>query len=68
MRFSGTPLADPVPAPSIGEHTEKVLRETLGYSSEKIRALIQSGAVFSPTKEHDNTTSVQSGVLSKSIG
>ena len=36
----------PIPAyaPYLGEHTEKVLKETLGYSDEKIAELSQKGA------------------------
>jgi len=45
IRYSGTPVADPKPAPSVGQHTEEVLRETLGYTDERIAALRASGAL-----------------------
>lgn len=35
----------PSPTPLLGEHTEKVLREQLGYSEERIAALRDSGAL-----------------------
>jgi crotonobetainyl-CoA:carnitine CoA-transferase CaiB-like acyl-CoA transferase len=44
IRYSGTPLADPVPAPRIGEHTEAVLADWLGHDSERLRGLARSGA------------------------
>ncbi|MGE0097423.1 MAG: CaiB/BaiF CoA transferase family protein [Hydrogenophaga sp.] len=45
IRYSGTPVADPKPAPAVGQHTEEVLRETLGYSEERIAALRATGAL-----------------------
>ncbi len=45
IRYSATPLADPVAAPNIGQHTGQILRETLGYSEERIAALAQTGAI-----------------------
>ncbi len=44
IRFAGTPIADPVPAPLIGQHTDEVLRQTLGYSAERIAELARQGA------------------------
>ncbi len=44
IRYSGTPLADPVPAPRIGEHTEAVLTDWLGHDSERLQGLARSGA------------------------
>lgn len=44
IRYSGTPLADPVPAPAVGQHTQEVLRSTLGYDDERISALHLAGA------------------------
>lgn len=45
IRYSGTPVVDPRPAPFVGQHTEEVLRETLGYSEERIAALRSAGAL-----------------------
>lgn len=45
IRFSATPVADPVAAPDIGQHTEQILRDKLGYSTERIAALTQAGAI-----------------------
>jgi crotonobetainyl-CoA:carnitine CoA-transferase CaiB-like acyl-CoA transferase len=44
IRYSGTPLADPVPAPRIGEHTADVLTEWLGHDRDRIQGLAQAGA------------------------
>jgi len=48
FKLSRTP-ADPVraPGPSLGEHTRQVMAE-VGYSSEEIDALLESGAVAGP--------------------
>jgi len=43
-QFSGTPLDLSNGAPQYGEHTEEVLQE-LGFSSERIAALQESGAI-----------------------
>jgi crotonobetainyl-CoA:carnitine CoA-transferase CaiB-like acyl-CoA transferase len=45
IRYSGTPLADPQPAPSVGQHTREVLAEVLGYDEPRIAALQASGAL-----------------------
>ncbi|CAM9917842.1 unnamed protein product [Phaeothamnion confervicola] len=45
IRYSGTPVVDPRPAPFVGQHTEEVLRDTLGYSEERIAALRSAGAL-----------------------
>ena len=42
-----TPVADPVAAPLLGEHTKEVLRKTLGYDDARIAALAKAGA-FGP--------------------
>lgn len=44
-RLSETPGAPSAAAPQVGEHTEQVLREILGYSSERIAALAAIGAL-----------------------
>jgi len=45
LHFSGTPVVSPVAAPLLGQHTDEVLREELGYSEEKIRELRALGAL-----------------------
>jgi len=44
IRYSDTPLADPVPAPKVGEHTGGVLTDWLGYDPDRIHGLKQKGA------------------------
>jgi formyl-CoA transferase len=39
MRFSETPVSYDRPPPMLGEHTDEVLREVLGYGEERISAL-----------------------------
>ena len=43
FRFSGTPLVDPIAAPLLGQHSEVVLREVLGYDEARIETLAKSG-------------------------
>ena len=43
-RFSATPVADPVAAPTVGQHTGDVLRDVLGYNAERIAELRAAGA------------------------
>lgn len=50
-RLGLTPVADPVAAPGHGEHTEEVLREVLGYESEKLDQLRAAG-IFGATRIH----------------
>jgi crotonobetainyl-CoA:carnitine CoA-transferase CaiB-like acyl-CoA transferase len=45
FRLSGTPLADPVAAPTLGQHSQEVLRDLLGYSAADIDALAHRGVV-----------------------
>ncbi|WP_322516817.1 CoA transferase [Rhodopseudomonas palustris] len=44
IRYSGTPLADPVAAPAVGQHTGDVLRELLGYDDARLAGLAATGA------------------------
>ncbi len=44
IRMGGTPLADPVAAPKVGQHTQEVLREALRYDDERLAALAERGA------------------------
>lgn len=48
FRLSGTPLADPVAAPTLGQHSREVLRDLLGYSPAEIDALAQRGVIHKP--------------------
>jgi crotonobetainyl-CoA:carnitine CoA-transferase CaiB-like acyl-CoA transferase len=43
IRYERTPVADPVPAPDIGQHTVEVLRDVLGYDQERIDTLARAG-------------------------
>jgi crotonobetainyl-CoA:carnitine CoA-transferase CaiB-like acyl-CoA transferase len=43
LRLDLTPVVDPVAAPLLGEHTEAVLRKTLGYDDGRIAALAAAG-------------------------
>lgn len=46
-KLSHTPVVTPKPAPILGEHTEAVLTEVLGYDSDKIESARSRGA-FGP--------------------
>jgi crotonobetainyl-CoA:carnitine CoA-transferase CaiB-like acyl-CoA transferase len=43
LRLELTPATDPVAAPMLGEHTQQVLRKTLGYDDGRIAALAEAG-------------------------
>lgn len=45
IRYSGTPMVDPVAAPAVGQHTEEVLVQVLGYDAARLAALRASGAL-----------------------
>ncbi len=47
--MAGTPLADPVAAPTLGQHTDHVLRDLLRYSESEIQSLTYSKAVTFPS-------------------
>jgi crotonobetainyl-CoA:carnitine CoA-transferase CaiB-like acyl-CoA transferase len=38
-----TPIVDPVAAPLLGQHTNDVLRKTLGYDDSHIARLAEAG-------------------------
>ncbi|HZR89330.1 MAG TPA: CoA transferase [Bradyrhizobium sp.] len=44
IRYSQTPIVDPVAAPAVGQHTETVLRELLGYDGARVARLAAAGA------------------------
>jgi len=50
VKMSRTPGAVDIPAPALGEHTRAVLGD-VGYSSEEIDAMIESGAVAGAVTE-----------------
>jgi len=45
VRFAGEELPEPAKAPRVGEHSDAVLREVLGYDAERIQRLRESGAL-----------------------
>jgi len=45
IKLSETPGAMRMPAPTLGQHTEEVLRELLGYTPEQIAELRAEGAI-----------------------
>lgn len=44
IRYSRTPVADPVCAPEVGQHTDEVIREILGYDEDRLARLSEAGA------------------------
>ncbi|MBV9459010.1 MAG: CoA transferase [Bradyrhizobium sp.] len=44
LNMSLTPAVDPTAAPLLGQHTEEILRKTLGYDDQRIAALADAGA------------------------
>src|SRR5690606_31975267 len=45
MRFSGTPLKHEIPPPTVGQHTDEILRDVLKKNDAEIAALKAAGAV-----------------------
>ncbi len=45
LKFSDTPVDYKLPPPKLGEHTEDVLRELLGYSDDRIQELFKKQVV-----------------------
>jgi crotonobetainyl-CoA:carnitine CoA-transferase CaiB-like acyl-CoA transferase len=48
IRYAGTPVADPVAAPAVGQHTSEVLCEILGYDEDRLAQLAEAGALGTP--------------------
>ena len=48
IRYSRTPIMDPVAAPAVGQHTQQVLSELLGYDGERLARLAESGVLGVP--------------------
>lgn len=53
IRYSHTPLADPVAAPSVGQDTREVLRELLSYDDERLGELDAAGAFGASARRHE---------------
>ncbi|SFQ52875.1 Crotonobetainyl-CoA:carnitine CoA-transferase CaiB [Variovorax sp. OK605] len=53
IRYGRTPIADPVAAPTVGQHTHEVLREALGYDEARLASLAQAGAFGPPATRHE---------------
>jgi crotonobetainyl-CoA:carnitine CoA-transferase CaiB-like acyl-CoA transferase len=45
LKFLDVPLPEPTRAPTVGEHTDTVLREVLGYDDARVAALRDAGAL-----------------------
>jgi len=45
IRLAGTPIADPVAAPGLGQHTSDVLRSVLGLTALEIAELQRAGTI-----------------------
>ena len=48
IRYSGTPVSQPVAAPLLGQHSAAVLRDA-GFSAEEIAALADNGIIVGET-------------------
>jgi crotonobetainyl-CoA:carnitine CoA-transferase CaiB-like acyl-CoA transferase len=57
IRYSRTPVADPVAAPAVGQHTREVLRGLLGYDDDRLARLAKTGAFG----KHQPTPAVSEG-------
>ena len=45
IKYLDSPVPEPTKAPTVGEHSEAVLSEVLGYSPERIAELRESGVI-----------------------
>ena len=50
IRYSRTPVVDPVPAPAVGQHTREVLRDLLGYDDDRLAHLAEAGTFGAPSE------------------
>jgi formyl-CoA transferase len=48
FRMAGTPVVDPVAAPTLSQHAHHILRDVLGYSDADIGALADTNAISLP--------------------
>jgi crotonobetainyl-CoA:carnitine CoA-transferase CaiB-like acyl-CoA transferase len=51
LSLSLTPIIDPVAAPLLGQHTNEVLRQKLGYDDDQIAKLAAAGAFGAPSRD-----------------
>ena len=51
LSLSLTPIIDPVAAPLLGQHTNEVLRQKLGYDDGQIAKLAAAGAFGDPSRD-----------------
>jgi len=49
FKLSETPAVNRLPSPLIGQHTQEIVEELLGYSHEELRVCFADGT-FWPTK------------------
>ncbi|HXH56079.1 CoA transferase [Iamia sp.] len=45
LKFADSPVPVPTKAPTVGQHTDEVLTDVLGYDADRIAALRESGAL-----------------------
>jgi crotonobetainyl-CoA:carnitine CoA-transferase CaiB-like acyl-CoA transferase len=57
IRYSHTPIADPVAAPAVGQHTKEVLCDLLGYDEDRLAHLAQVGALGVQPKRPESVES-----------
>lgn len=49
VKYAATPVTIRYAAPRLGEHSEEILRDTLGYAPERIAALRSAGVIVGTT-------------------
>jgi crotonobetainyl-CoA:carnitine CoA-transferase CaiB-like acyl-CoA transferase len=49
ITFSETPLANPTAAPLVGQHSQQVLLDVLGYSNAAVQDLLRKGVLYEPS-------------------
>jgi crotonobetainyl-CoA:carnitine CoA-transferase CaiB-like acyl-CoA transferase len=57
IRYSRTPIVDPVAAPAVGEHTHEVLRDLLGYDQDRLAEVAAAGAFGGPQTRPESAES-----------
>src|SRR5690606_41900024 len=45
IRYAETPLANPVSAPAVGQHSWEILRDVLEYDEDRVAALADAGVL-----------------------